>query len=39
MGLEGEPAFAMNTSGMYRGAVSSSEPARVAIYGDEALQP
>ena len=39
MGLDGQPAFAMNTSGMYRGAVSSSEPARVAIYGDEALQP
>lgn len=39
MGLDGEPAFAMNTSGMYRGAVSSSEPARVAIYGDEDLRP
>jgi beta-aspartyl-peptidase (threonine type) len=39
MGLDGEPAFAMNTSGMYRGAVSSSEPARVAIYGDEKLRP
>ena len=39
MGLEGEPAFAMNTSGMYRGAVSAGEPARVAIYGDEELRP
>lgn len=39
MGLDGQPAFAMNTSGMYRGAVSSSEPARVAIYGDEDLRP
>ena len=39
MGLDGTPAFAMNTSGMYRGAVSSSEPARVAIYGDEDLRP
>jgi beta-aspartyl-peptidase (threonine type) len=39
MGTDGTPAFAMNTSGMYRGAVSSSEPARVAIYGDEALRP
>lgn len=39
MNREGRPAFAMNTSGMYRGAVSSSEPARVAIYGDEALRP
>jgi hypothetical protein len=24
---------------MYRGAVSSAEPARVAIYGDETLRP
>jgi len=39
MGLDGNPAFAMNTSGMYRGAVSSSQPARVAIYGDEDLRP
>lgn len=39
MGLDGTPAFAMNTSGMYRGAVSSGGPARVAIYGDEALRP
>ena len=39
MGLDGTPAFAINTSGMYRGAVSSGAPARVAIYGDEALQP
>ncbi|WP_298743662.1 isoaspartyl peptidase/L-asparaginase family protein [uncultured Brevundimonas sp.] len=35
MGLGGEPAFAMNTSGMYRGAVSASEPAWVAIYADD----
>ena len=35
MGLNGAPAFAMNTSGMYRGAVSSTVPARVAIYADE----
>ena len=39
MGVEGRPAFAMNTSGMYRGAVSSTDPARVAIYGDEELRP
>ncbi|WP_291837578.1 isoaspartyl peptidase/L-asparaginase family protein [Brevundimonas sp.] len=39
MGRDGAPAFAMNTSGMYRGAVSSSAPAQVAIYGDEDLQP
>ena len=39
MDTAGRPAFAMTTSGMYRGAVSSSEPARVAIYGDEALRP
>jgi L-asparaginase / beta-aspartyl-peptidase len=35
MGLNGTPAFAMNTSGMYRGAVSSNTPTRVAIYADE----
>ncbi|MDI6625059.1 MAG: isoaspartyl peptidase/L-asparaginase, partial [Brevundimonas sp.] len=39
MGLDGMPAFAINTSGMYRGAVSADAPARVAIYGDEALRP
>lgn len=39
MGLDGRPAFAINTSGMYRGAVSSASPAAVAIYGDEALRP
>jgi beta-aspartyl-peptidase (threonine type) len=39
MGLDGAPAFAMNTSGMYRGAVSSATPAGVAIYGDEDLRP
>lgn len=39
MGIDGSPAFAMNTSGMYRGAVSASEPARVAIFGDEDLRP
>jgi beta-aspartyl-peptidase (threonine type) len=37
MGLTGTPAFALNTSGMYRGAVSSSAPAHVAIYADEGL--
>ncbi len=35
MGLTGTPAFALNTSGMYRGAVSSTAAARVAIYADE----
>ncbi len=35
----GRPVFEMNSSGMYRGAVSSTEPAAVAIYGDEALRP
>ena len=39
MGPDGRPAFAMNTSGMYRGAVSSTDSARVAIYGDEELRP
>lgn len=37
MGLDGVPAFAMNTSGMYRGEVSSDGPALVAIYADEEL--
>ncbi|MGA0545973.1 isoaspartyl peptidase/L-asparaginase family protein [Brevundimonas sp. VNH65] len=36
MALDGRPAFAMSTSGMYRGAVSSDQPEpRVAIYADE----
>ncbi len=39
MGPDGAAAFAMNTSGMYRGAVSSASPAAVAIYADEALRP
>lgn len=33
--LEGNAVFSLNTSGMYRGAVSSAAEARVAIYGDE----
>ena len=33
----GTPAFAMNTEGMYRGAVSSTMPARTAIYADETV--
>ena len=37
MDTAGTPAFAMTTSGMYRGAVSSRMPApTVAIYADEA---
>ena len=32
---EGNAAFSLNTSGMYRGAVSSDSDAHVAIYGDE----
>ena len=39
MDRHGAPAFAMTTSGMYRGAVSSTDSPRVAIYGDEALLP
>ena len=39
MGRDGTPAFAMNTSGMYRGSVSSTASAAVAIYGDEELRP
>jgi beta-aspartyl-peptidase (threonine type) len=35
MGRDGTFGFAMNTSGMYRGAVSQDRPAVVAIYGDE----
>jgi len=31
----GTPAFAMTTSGMYRGSVTSAAPASVAIYADE----
>ncbi|MFT4953714.1 MAG: beta-aspartyl-peptidase (threonine type) [Brevundimonas sp.] len=33
--VEGNVAFSLNTSGMYRGAASSGSEARVAIYGDE----
>ena len=35
MDAAGRPAFAMTTSGMYRGSISSSRPATVAIYADE----
>lgn len=35
MNRAGVPAFAMTTSGMYRGAVSSDAQARAAIYADE----
>ena len=33
--VEGDVVFSLNTSGMYRGAVSSDSEPRVAIYGDE----
>ena len=39
MDLQGQPGFAMTSSGMYRGSVSSASPAAVAIYGDEDLRP
>jgi beta-aspartyl-peptidase (threonine type) len=39
MGLTGTPAFAMNTSGMYRGTASSKTAARIAIYADEDIAP
>jgi beta-aspartyl-peptidase (threonine type) len=39
MDLQGQPSFAMTSSGMYRGAASNVAPAAVAIYGDEALRP
>lgn len=32
---DGQVAFALNTSGMYRGAIAWNRPARVAIYADE----
>ncbi|HEY1223755.1 MAG TPA: isoaspartyl peptidase/L-asparaginase [Brevundimonas sp.] len=35
MDAQGNPAFAMTTSGMYRGSISSTAPATVAIYADE----
>jgi beta-aspartyl-peptidase (threonine type) len=35
MDAGGTPAFAMTSSGMYRGAVTSTAPATVAIYADE----
>jgi len=38
MGLDGDPAFSMSTSGMYRGQVSADDPTpTVAIYADEPL--
>lgn len=36
---DGDPAFQMNTSGMYRGAVSSAARPHVAIYADESDAP
>ena len=35
MDAQGHPAFAMSTSGMYRGSVSAGQSAQVAIYADE----
>ena len=35
MDADGAHAFALNTSGMYRGAIASNAEARVAIYADE----
>ncbi len=39
MDSQGRPSFAMTTSGMYRGSISSDGQAAVAIYGDEDLRP
>jgi len=39
MDSQGRPSFAMTTSGMYRGSISSDGQAGVAIYGDEELRP
>ena len=38
MGRDGLPAYAMSTSGMYRGEIAPGQPARVAIYADETPQ-
>ena len=35
MDAQGRPAFAMTTTGMYRGSIRTDAPAEVAIYGDE----
>ena len=35
IGPNGEGGWSFNTPGMYRGRVSSTKPAEVAIYGDE----
>lgn len=35
MDLQGRPAFAMTTSGMYRGEIGPDRPADAAIYADE----
>jgi L-asparaginase / beta-aspartyl-peptidase len=35
IGPSGEGGWSFNTPGMYRGRVSSTKPAEVAIYGDE----
>lgn len=35
MDAHGAPAFAMTTSGMYRGRIGPDQPASVAIYADE----
>jgi beta-aspartyl-peptidase (threonine type) len=40
MATDGVPAFAMSTSGMYRGEISADNPTpRVAIYADEQPRP
>ncbi len=38
MTATGEAWFEMNTPGMYRGQIAPGEAARVAIYGDEAVE-
>ncbi len=37
MGPEGVPAFALNSSGMYRGQVSAASVPQTAIYADETM--
>jgi len=39
LAADGSIAFAMNTSGMYRGWADQDSPVAVAIYADEDIQP
>lgn len=39
MGPDGEPVFAINDLGMYRGRIAAGSPPRTAIFADEAFSP